>query len=652
MSARMASIWIVAALCGASVLLSQAAPTVASELPDGRVYEQVSSLGYGAEVYPLEEPRHEFTWASTDLLFQAAADGSKIAFLGGPTSGGSEMSGHNGGNEYLGVRSPSGGWTESNISPDYAASAMFQAFSPELSVGFLDSVEPLSSAAPGFGEPDKEGGSYDVLYSTSTSGHEYLPFFTVTPPYRQPRYFDTAGSVKRPVTNPSLGRRDQFRILAFAGASSDLHHLLFLANDALTGPSEGRPAAEGGANALYEKEDNLYEWVDGSLRLVNVLPNGATHANATFGDGPTVGGSEAFGRIFGRVISNDGSRIFWTDLSTGHIYVRENGAATVEISAAGKYQTSSSDGSVAFYTNGDLYEYEVEGKQTIDLTPGVPVEEVVGASEDGKYVYYVTTGGEFKLWHDGVSTTIANAKVNTGEVTPDGHSVVFASGNRIGVYDADTGTLYCASCGSSGTAGVLPLSNRDNVYQPRWLSTDGSRVFFISNQALVPQDTNGVYDAYEWERPNAGSCAGSKSEGCLYLLSGGTSSDDSDFVDAGENGDDAFIVTRAKLTGSDEGELYNIYDVSNDGTRTPTPPTCTGTGCQGVPGEPPIFATPPSVTFEGVGNFSMSSEKVVRAKQKGKKKTKSRPKHKAKARKRARKALLAHKRSGSKGVRS
>jgi len=32
-------------------------------------------------------------------------------------------------------------------------------------------------------------------------------------------------------------------------------------------------------------------------------------------------------------------------------------------------------------------------------------------------------------------------------------------------------------------------------------------------------------------------------------------------------------------------------------------PVCTGSGCQGVPGAPPIFSTPSSVTFNGIGNF-------------------------------------------------
>jgi hypothetical protein len=620
-------------------------------LPDGRVYEMVTPPeGFDSETYQPLESDAVYSNTQTQFPFQAAADGDRVAFVGGPTVGGSEVSGYHGGNEYLGTRSTGGGWTQTNISPASAPSAVFEAFSSDLSVAFLDATEPLSSTAPGFGEAPAFAGNYDVLYSTGSAGGGYAPFFTVKPPYRPKESFRSAGALFGPGFNGGSGGNRAYnnRRLAFAGASADSSHLLFLANDALTGPSEGRPAAEGGSAGSYEEKDNLYESVGGQLRLVNVLPDATTHVNATFGGGPR----------FSHVISADGSRIFWTDLTTGHIYVRENGTTTVEVSPAGTYQTATSDGSVAFFTNGDLYEYEVGSAHTTDLTPGVPVQRVVGASENGEYVYYVTTGGEFALWHNGVTTTIAASPATRGEVTPDGHSVVFASKPElpgpISVYDADTGLVYCASCTTSGTQGVLPMTNHENVYQPRWISADGSRVFFDSKEGLVPQDSNGVLDVYEWERYGAGGCA--ESTGCVYLLSGGTSTEESYFADASENGDDVFIVTRAKLVGADDNELFDLYDARVGGVVPVASPSCTGAGCQGSPGAPPIFATPSSVTFEGVGNFPAPAQEAKVKPKKKPKQSKKQPKHrkktkKSKARKSARKAG-GRKRSGAKGGRS
>jgi hypothetical protein len=70
--------------------------------------------------------------------------------------------------------------------------------------------------------------------------------------------------------------------------------------------------------------------------------------------------------------------------------------------------------------------------------------------------------------------------------------------------------------------------------------------------------------------------------------------------------------------GQDTDVAGDLYDVRiNGGIGSVTPPQCTGTGCQGIPGAPPIFATPSSVTFEGVGNFPPPSGNTVKAKAKG-----------------------------------
>jgi hypothetical protein len=645
-----------AALCGALCALP-AGVAGAEQLPDGRVYERVSSLAqYGAEVYPpfTTGVGSQYTTLRTLLPFQAASDGNRVAYPGAPSVGGNELGGEKGGNEYMATRSPSGGWSQSNLAPAGHPSAVFQAFSADLSTGFLDAMEPLSPDAPGFGEVLQHNQNYDVLYETGTAEDDYVPYLTAKPPYRSIATFHTAGQVYRYEANPGTdgGRGSTSQLVAFAGASADSSHALFMANDALTGASEGRPAAEGGPGEPFEKEDNLYESVDGQLRLVNVLPDGSTHANATFG-GPLI--VDAGGTKFSHVISSDGSRIFWTDLRTGHIYVRENDAKTVEVSSAGAYQTATSDGSAVFYTNGDLYEYQLEGARTTDLTPGVPVERVIGASENGEYIYYVTNSGEFDLLHDGVTTMISPTPVTRGEVSPDGKGVVFTtrpqSFQHVEIYDADTGSLYCASCTAGGSSGNLMMTNEASVYQPRWISAEGNSVFFVSHEALVPQDANGVNDVYEWDRPGVSGCA--DSGGCVYLLSGGTSPEDSSFADASESGDDAFIVTRARLAAADEDELFDLYDARVNGLVPATPPACTGTGCQGLPGAPPIFATPSSVTFEGVGNFSPpAKEAAAKPKPEKKKPHKKNSKHrKSKAKKSARKAR-GHKRSGTKGGRS
>ena len=199
-----------------------------------------------------------------------------------------------------------------------------------------------------------------------------------------------------------------------------------------------------------------------------------------------------------------------------------------------------------------------------------------------------------------------------GYPTPPGTDEVY-------VYEAGSNSLFCASCGSTrdGAWGYLPIS-WDDSYMPQWISEDGNRVFFDSSSSLVPQATDGRQNVYEWEREGSGTCTTGSgvNGGCVFLLSGGTSESDSWLIGASETGDDVFLATRAQLVPEDQNEAFDLYDVRVDGVKPISPPLCTGSGCQGVPSPPPTFATPPSVTFDGVGNFAAPTTPLVKTKAK------------------------------------
>ena len=234
------------------------------------------------------------------------------------------------------------------------------------------------------------------------------------------------------------------------------------------------------------------------------------------------------------------------------------------------------------------------------------------------YDNYRTTSGIYGDWQPGLGHREA-------EVTPDGRQLAFISvraltgydnvfkgpvenprAHEIFVYNTESGKISCASCNPTGLppateeTAAVPLS-WSNTYMQRFISDDGSRVFFDSDEALVPQATDGQVGVYEWEQDGSGTCR--DSDGCIYLLSGGTSTDGSFFLDASENGNDVFIITRAQLVPQDQNEVFDVYDARIGAVEPISPPACTGSGCQGVPAAPPIFATPSSVTFDGVGNF-------------------------------------------------
>jgi len=191
------------------------------------------------------------------------------------------------------------------------------------------------------------------------------------------------------------------------------------------------------------------------------------------------------------------------------------------------------------------------------------------------------------------------------------------------VYDAGTERLVCASCNPSGEAPVpfdaefiehealktawgsfLPVSDSLGDYQPRLISDDGDRVFFDSLEPLVPQAANGMLDVYEWEAQGEGSCR--EARGCVYLLSSGQGDESSYLIGASSSGGDVFFVSRAQLLSTDRGDTDVLYDARVGGVPPREEAGCSGTGCQGVPSGPPIFATPASATVTGVHDLEPS----------------------------------------------
>jgi hypothetical protein len=171
--------------------------------------------------------------------------------------------------------------------------------------------------------------------------------------------------------------------------------------------------------------------------------------------------------------------------------------------------------------------------------------------------------------------------------------------------DAQFARSYFESNGGEGGFGAAP---------PRPISEDGEDVFFDSVNALVGQAVPGKLHVYEWH------------DGTISLISSPSDPGDAFFLGSSASGNDVFFATHAQLAPTDTDQAADIYDARvNGGFEGLTPSQCTGTGCQGVPGAPPIFATPASVTFEGVGNFP-STEVAVKPAAKPKAKAKSKPK--------------------------
>jgi hypothetical protein len=233
-----------------------------------------------------------------------------------------------------------------------------------------------------------------------------------------------------------------------------------------------------------------------------------------------------------------------------------------------------------------------------------PVYHAAQASPDGNRLAFISTEP---------LTGFDNTDANSGEAD----SEVFT-------YAAESETLDCVSCSPVGaspvgrnvqatsnegllwTAAYVP-SAENELYTPRVISEDSSRLFFTSFADLLPADQNGKADAYEWELPGASeSCEGEEDPdfqaangGCLFLISSGQSNQDSELVDSSPSGRDVFFATAESLLTQDP-DLIDIYDARIGGGFTPVAPPspiCEEEACL-HPGPPPGASVPSS---EGAG---------------------------------------------------
>ena len=264
------------------------------------------------------------------------------------------------------------------------------------------------------------------------------------------------------------------------------------------------------------------------------------------------------------------------------------------------------------------------------LVPGDIGTKEIGANEIGYNVIAQDPYGRAtRVTSDGAHIAFQSRASLTGydnAGAEDGRPSV-----EVFTYEAG-GAVLCVSCNPSGARPSsrelgepyrrswelkIPTKVFAAAWLPTWehklhpsnvLSDDGGRLFFNSHDALLPGDANGVQDVYEWEASGIGSCTQASSSyfpqngGCLYLISTGESSYESEFWEASVDGRDVFFTTEASLLPQDPGSI-DLYD-ARVGGGFPQPiekEICEGETCQSSP-PPPAFPTGASATFSGPGD--------------------------------------------------
>jgi hypothetical protein len=201
-----------------------------------------------------------------------------------------------------------------------------------------------------------------------------------------------------------------------------------------------------------------------------------------------------------------------------------------------------------------------------------------------------------------------NRQAEPGECEQSGASSGEGGINETGscrevyLYDAATGGLVCASCDPSGARPVGPSSlgekegSEDVEYQRRNLSADGSRLFFESFDALLPHDSDGRQNVFEYE------------DGHVYPVSDVAGDSNSYFLDASASGSDVFIATADQLLARGSSDRIAVYDARVGGgfpVSVSAPPCDNGDSCKPPPAaQPGVFGAPASATFSGTGNLA------------------------------------------------
>lgn len=418
-------------------------------LPDCRAFEQVSPAETGGlDAVTLQPPQPAQSSACE------GGDPCTLAYMNvGAAFGGAP--GNEFDNAYLATRGAEG-WQTTPLSPPTpqapanGLAKVAYAFSGDLSQAILRvPLQQLTEGAP--------AGVFNLFL-------------------RQPGGVYSLLTPNSPTEPPVAGCGRCFEhedVPAFAGASSDLAHVIFEANDSLV---QGAPA--GGV-------ENLYETADGHVQLVEWLPDGAVPAQGAQAGGGINAIDEASGELE-HAISEDGSHVLFEAKADGgapdeqqqgktELYDRIDASSTVEVSAPAP--------------GAEPKKCET-GRGICDAEPA----RFWAASADGSLVYFTSKAALTKESNTGSEVRTQQELEEQREREEEGEPEPEAQnpGDDLYRYDVDTRTLTDLTADAEAPNGA-------EVLGVVGASSDGSRVYFVANADLAGAAEAGEPNLYLWD---------------------------------------------------------------------------------------------------------------------------------------------------------
>jgi hypothetical protein len=626
----------------------------AAKLPDCRAYEMVSPVDKnGGDVKVLGS-----TLNYPARLEESSVDGNRFAYSS-VTAFGDALSAP-WSSEYIATRHAGQGWLTHAVSPPRESNsltlipafkwdAQYKLFSPDLSEGWLihDTNPPLDECAPegfiGLYRRDNATDDYEALTIAAPTnigegGYE-LELQGVSADKAHAVFRANGKLTNKAATN---GRRQLY-----------MH-------------DRGEEGGCGTLRLVSVLPDGSASTADSSLGTFEGLPGesrGSAVTNAVSPDGSRVFWSTQPGALYlrdmevGKTVQIAAGGLFSTASPDGSKVLYSVGGSLFEADADKALAGEAASTPIAAGFQG-----LVATSENLSRLYFVSTEVLGGEGEAGKFNLYLREGGTTSLVTtlyggdatlpggdisglfnlQGFAVGPPNSIANGVRATADGSHLAFVSAGsptgydntdvadgrkalEVYLYDAETDDLVCISCSPTGArpsgrvfesfgsttirrvAARMP-AGQNMLTTPRALTSDGNRLFFDSYDALLPRDTNGKGDVYEWMRASGQKdCdkAGAElyvpsSGGCLSLISSGLNPVDSELADISPDGTDVFIRTASSFLPQDPG-LVDVYDARvNGGLPQPPapPPACEGETCQGAP-SPPNDPTPASAGFKG-----------------------------------------------------